>query len=84
MPTVQPVRAWAAPSSHGATTYEVCEWPDGSFSCDCPGWIYVRPGKTRSCKHVRLAAAGALPLAGADVNMNPPGTGGRKIIVRIR
>ena len=28
-----------------------------TYSCNCPGWVYKRPGKARSCRHVKMARA---------------------------
>jgi len=43
-------------SSSGDKTWKVRK-KDGSYTCNCPGWIYKRKGKDRSCKHVIKAAA---------------------------
>jgi len=31
--------------------YKVIEYNDGSFSCNCPSWIFKR-GDVRNCKHI--------------------------------
>lgn len=36
----------------GSSRYwEVAEWNDGHFSCNCPAWIYHRGSKI-DCKHI--------------------------------
>jgi hypothetical protein len=52
------VEEWRFPSSSGAAVYTMKRHPDGSLSCNCPGWIFKRSGQERSCKHTR----GALPV----------------------
>lgn len=29
----------------------------GEVSCNCPGWIFKRQGKIRSCRHTKLVNA---------------------------
>ena len=31
--------------------YEICEYDDGSFSCNCPAWIFHK-GERVNCKHI--------------------------------
>jgi len=50
--------AWAFPSSKGTTTYEVVRQPDGSLTCNCPGWVYKKKDAIRECKHTRLVEGG--------------------------
>jgi hypothetical protein len=37
--------------------YEVLVRIDGSWSCDCPSWVYGR-AKRGDCKHIRLVQDG--------------------------
>lgn len=32
--------------------YQITEYSDGSFSCNCPAWIFHR-GQRVDCKHIR-------------------------------
>ena len=33
--------------------YETVMWDDGTFSCDCPAWIFAgQKGGERTCKHI--------------------------------
>lgn len=56
------IYAWAEPSSHGTTTYEILLHADGSLSCNCPGWVFQRPGKPRGCKHTKAYTSEARRL----------------------
>lgn len=39
-------------SSKGSVTYTTILMPDGSTSCDCPGWTFKRSDAAlRGCKH---------------------------------
>ena len=39
--------------------YETLRYPDGSTSCNCPGWTRrLAPDGSRSCKHTRLIDLG--------------------------
>lgn len=49
---LQPIYAWATPSSQGTTTYETVLYQDGQMSCSCPGWVIKRAGKGRTCWHI--------------------------------
>jgi hypothetical protein len=62
------VAAWATASTHGAALYETVLYADGSLSCNCPGWVYPRNGRTRACRHTRTyepLAPGLLTAAAA-------------------
>ena len=37
-------------SSSSSKIYKVIMYDDGSFSCNCPSWIFKR-GNERKCKH---------------------------------
>ena len=51
----------------GSRDYETVIWSDGSISCNCPGWIFKRAGRDRTCKHTRqVRTAEALDFAGAQ------------------
>ena len=45
------VKRIPAESSSGKT-YEICEYNDGSFSCNCPAWIFHK-GTRVDCKHIQ-------------------------------
>jgi hypothetical protein len=32
--------------------YEVCLYDDGSYSCNCPAWIFHK-GERVNCKHIK-------------------------------
>ena len=38
-------------SSSSSKIYKVIMYDDGSFSCNCPSWIFKR-GEVRGCKHI--------------------------------
>jgi len=53
-----PIYTWAMRSSQPrlggqVITYLVQIDEKGELSCDCPGWIFKKKNKDRSCKHVR-------------------------------
>ena len=57
MPTQNVVaKTWTFESdSNPDKTYETLLYPDGSTSCNCPGWTRKVDAKgNRSCKHTRL------------------------------
>ena len=39
----------------------------GEWSCSCPGWIIKRPGKERTCKHLKAI----MPMLVAAANPAP-------------
>lgn len=41
--------------------YETIIYGDGSTSCNCPGWIYVKAGRERGCRHTKAAQAAIAP-----------------------
>lgn len=48
------VAFWDHHSSGGTKVYRTFLYADGSTSCDCFGWTYLRAGETeRSCKHTK-------------------------------
>jgi hypothetical protein len=46
------------PASSGGT-YTARRYADGSESCDCPAWKFVKKGHPRDCKHLRAWATEA-------------------------
>ena len=69
------VAAWATPSTHGAALYETVLYADGSLSCNCPGWVYPRNGRTRACRHTRTYEPLAPGLLAASAATGPSRTG---------
>jgi hypothetical protein len=71
--------------SKSGALYTVIEVDDGRFTCDCPGWVFLRRGKPRGCKHTRAAEAGTIARdfqlmepaakAGGPVQKYVPGLG---------
>lgn len=45
-----------ASSTNAAKSYEVLEYDDGSYSCNCPSWVFKNKGtdssEERMCKHI--------------------------------
>ncbi len=71
------VAAWATASTHGAALYETVLYADGSLSCNCPGWVYPRNGRTRTCRHTRTYEPLAPGLLAAAAATGPSGAGTR-------
>ncbi len=71
--------AWSFASSGGSTTYEVLRQPDGSLTCNCPGWTFKRKGDVRGCKHTKAVEAGSAlrstPLWSEEKKVKPAQTG---------
>jgi hypothetical protein len=67
----KPTKGWSFPSSSSDVVYEVLQWPDGSYSCNCPAWRFVKAGKPRTCKHLKMAGA---PPEAAAAAPSPPST----------
>lgn len=67
--------AWAFASSHGATTYETLLYPDGTLSCDCPGWVFQKAGRPRGCRHTK--DLGPYAAAVLDGRLSPEEAGAR-------
>ena len=38
-------------SQSSSKIYKVIKYDDGSYSCNCPSWIFKR-GEVRGCKHI--------------------------------
>lgn len=54
-----PVQSWpVGSSSNKTTTYTVNRYRDGSYSCDCTGWIIKKQGQERTCSHIRKVQDG--------------------------
>jgi len=56
-----PIYSWEVLSSRISKAgrrakYTLVLYADGCASCDCPGWINKRTGKTRGCKHIDAIA----------------------------
>jgi hypothetical protein len=45
-------------SASSDTVHETIRWTDGTLSCSCPGWCKRNGPAGRTCKHVRIVAAG--------------------------
>jgi hypothetical protein len=39
----------------------------GEWQCSCPGWVIKRPGKERSCKHLRSMEPALNPVTKAHL-----------------
>jgi hypothetical protein len=53
-----PVKAWKVDAKRSpGLAYEVRLYADGTFSCNCPGWVFGP--KPRTCAHVRTIEAEA-------------------------
>ena len=64
MPKSEVIFAWGVPSDHGSAIYEVVLRESGELQCPCPGWVFKRTGKDRTCKHCkRLAGSAATVLS---------------------
>lgn len=55
------VRQFPSKSSPGKF-YTVCQYDDGTSSCNCPAWTYKKGDATRTCHHVRMAAVKAASI----------------------
>ena len=52
-------KCWTFASSSGRGRYQTLLYPDGSTSCDCPGWCRrIASDGSRSCKHTRSVLMG--------------------------
>jgi hypothetical protein len=53
----EPVYVWAFESSKARggqiIYYETRLLPNGTLSCNCPGWLFKKTGENRSCKHTK-------------------------------
>lgn len=47
----QIVRKIPAQSDSSSQEYVITEYDDGSFSCNCPAWIFHK-GQRVNCKHI--------------------------------
>lgn len=44
---------WRVRSKRNGTLYTLSRLPNGVFTCDCPGQMYMGGGKAGACKHIR-------------------------------
>ena len=71
------VAAWATASTHRTALYETVLYADGSLSCNCPGWVYPRNGRTRACRHTRTYEPLTSGLLAAAAETGPSRAGTR-------
>ncbi len=60
------------PSSSSDKVYTVKRDDAGKLSCDCPAYRFKKPGKERTCKHMREVEAGRLAGAADYVVVKDP------------
>lgn len=85
------VKNWKFPSeSDPAKAYKTTLWDDGTFSCNCPSWVFWRDkSKPRGCLHVngvKVSEAVGSGQRSVAVTVNIPlpmvwESGGRRRIV---
>ena len=65
-------KLWMFTSSSGNQEYETLKYTDGTTSCNCPGWCFMKRTTAdgqRSCKHTRLVDRGVADRECIDSTM---------------
>ena len=44
-------------SSNPRVMHVIKQWNDGSYSCNCPGWVFKKKSQSRDCAHIRSLCA---------------------------
>jgi hypothetical protein len=50
-----PVKVKETVGSNRITVYTTVLWSDNVRTCNCPSWAFKKPGKARTCKHIKLS-----------------------------
>lgn len=65
------IKGWEFESSSSDAMYECLKYPDGTTSCNCPGWTRrVGADGSRSCKHTKMIDSGIVDRSCKKVTIN--------------